>query len=81
MKLITPYATLIYVAIVIIATAGSIYHGIEASEHIFTVAGVLNFIFGAWTTYNVWRKEENDYMTKNEKEYKEDEEASKKRNR
>lgn len=55
--IITTYAMLVYVLVFIMASVGAIYHGINASEHIFTVAGVLNLIFGGWTAYKVWRND------------------------
>lgn len=55
--IITTYAMLVYVLVFIMASAGAIYHGINESEHIFTVAGVLNLIFGGWTAYKVWRND------------------------
>ncbi len=53
--IITTYAMLLYVVAFVICSAGAINHGINAHEHIYTVAGVLNFIFGGWTAYKVWR--------------------------
>lgn len=47
----------IYVIVFIICSSGAITHGFNAHEHIFTVAGVLNLIFGGWTAYKVWRND------------------------
>ena len=55
--IITTYAMAIYVIVFIICSSGAITHGFNAHEHIFTVAGVLNLIFGGWTAYKVWRND------------------------
>lgn len=54
-NIITTYAMLIYVIVFVIASAGAINYGFSAKEHIYTVAGIINLIFGGWTAYKVWR--------------------------
>lgn len=54
-SIITTYAMLVYVLVFIIASAGAINYGFKAAEHIYTVAGILNLVFGGWTAYKVWR--------------------------
>lgn len=55
--IIITYAMLVYVLVFVMASAGAIQHGFDAHEHIFTVAGILNLIFGGWTAYKVWRND------------------------
>ena len=55
--IITFYAVLVYVLVFVAASAGSITHGFDNSEHFFTVVGILNLIFGGWSAYKVWRSE------------------------
>ena len=57
MKTSTIYFALIYALVFIAASAGSIYHGVEASEHFYTVIGILNFVFGCFGAYKIWRSE------------------------
>ena len=57
MKTSSIYLALVYVLVIIATSAGSIYHGVEASEHFYTVMGVLNFIFGCVGAYKIWRSE------------------------
>lgn len=57
MKTSTIYLALVYVLTIIASSVGSVYHGIEASEHFFTVIGILNFGFGCFGAYKMWRSE------------------------
>lgn len=51
-----PFAVLIYVAAFVIASAGAIANGFANSEHIYTVAGILNIMFGGFWSYKVWKE-------------------------
>lgn len=57
MKTMTMYLVLIYAMVVVATSAGAIQHGFDASEHFFTVMGVLNLAFGGYAVYKAWRKE------------------------
>ena len=57
MKTSSVYLALVYVLTFVAASAGSIYHGIETSEHFYTIIGVMNLIFGGWGAYKIWRSE------------------------
>lgn len=57
MKTSTIYLALVYVLTFIASSVGSIYHGIDNTEHFFTVMGVMNLIFGGWGAYKMWRSE------------------------
>ena len=52
----TPILALIYMAAFIIASAGAIANGFANSEHIYTVAGILNIMFGGFWSYKVWKE-------------------------
>ena len=45
------FAMLVYVVVTIIASVGAINYGIDSAEHIYTVAGVVNLLFGGYTEF------------------------------
>lgn len=55
-----PFAVLIYVAAFVIASAGAINYAFNYGEHIYTVGGILNLIFGGYGVYRVWKKSWNE---------------------
>lgn len=57
MKNITIYFALVYALVFIAASAGCITHGVNNAEPFFTVIGILNFVFGCYGAYKVWRSE------------------------
>lgn len=42
------FAMLVYVVVTIIASVGAINYGVDSAEHIYTVAGVINLLFGGY---------------------------------
>lgn len=57
MKIYMPYVALVYVLVIIAASAGAITHGFDNGEHFFTVMGFLNLAFGGYGAYRIWRSE------------------------
>ena len=45
------FAMLVYVVVTIIASVGAINYGVDSAEHIYTVAGVINLLFGGYTAF------------------------------
>ena len=55
-KIIYPIVMAIYLIVGIIAAVGAINYGIASAEHIYTVAGAMNGIFGIISTILAYRK-------------------------
>lgn len=51
------FAMLVYVVVTIIASVGAINYGVDSAEHIYTVAGVINLLFGG---YNAFKEIKNN---------------------
>lgn len=51
------FAMLVYVVVTIVASVGAINYGVDSAEHIYTVAGVINLLFGG---YNAFKEIKNN---------------------
>ena len=61
LKLIAMFA---YIGAVIIASVGAINYGVDSAEHIYTVAGVINLLFGG---YNAFKEIKNNTIFNTQK--------------
>ena len=53
------FAMLVYVVVTIIASVGAINYGVDSAEHIYTVAGAMNAVFGIISTIIAYKKNIN----------------------
>ena len=58
------FAMLVYVVVTIIASVGAINYGVDSAEHIYTVAGVINLLFGG---YNAFKEIKNNTIFNTQK--------------
>lgn len=58
------FAMLVYVVVTIIASVGAINYGVDSAEHIYTVAGVINLLFGG---YNAFKEIKNNKIFNTQK--------------
>lgn len=63
-SVITTFAMAIYVIVFVIASSGAMNYAFDTKEHIYTVAGLLNLVFGGWSVYNAWKAENNKTTNK-----------------
>jgi len=59
-KYVMTFGLLAFVAAFILASAGAINYAFDCGEHIYTVGGILNLIFGGYGVYRVWKKSWNE---------------------
>ena len=58
------FAMLVYVVVTIIASVGAINYGVDSAEHIYTIVGVINFLFGG---YNAFKEIKNNKIFNTQK--------------
>lgn len=58
-KYVMTFGLLVYVAAFILASAGAINYAFDCGEHIYTVAGAMNAVFGIISTIIAYKKNIN----------------------
>lgn len=52
---ITLLVLVVYLAAVILASAGAMNYGVTYGTHFYTIGGVLNILFGGYVTYKIYK--------------------------
>lgn len=56
-RIIFPACMLAYIFAFVVASAGAINYAFDANAHVYTVAGVLNGVFGILNTIRLYKKD------------------------